>query len=85
MWIYVTIIRSLSMRYFQVFTSDLCRARCRAQNCERLFAHATENRPGRIEIMTREPNGELRIGLSTTAVDLLACESVSGESMPWRL
>ena len=26
--------------------------------------HGRLNRPGRIDIMTREPNGELRLGLS---------------------
>ena len=30
---------------------------------------ATKNRPGRLEIMIQEPIGELRIGLSATAVD----------------
>ena len=32
---------------------------------------ATKNRPGRLEIMIQEPIGELRIGLSATAVDLI--------------
>ena len=30
---------------------------------------ATKNRPGRLEIMIQEPIGELRIGLSASAVD----------------
>ena len=48
----------------------------RAQNCERIVAHwAAKNRPGRLEIMIQEPIGELRIGLSATAVDPIPCES----------
>ena len=41
---------------------------------------ATQNRPGRLEIMIQEPIGELRIGLSATAVDPIPCESDSRES-----
>ena len=41
---------------------------------------STSNRPGRIEIIRQEPNGELHIGLPATAVDPLR-----GDPVPWRL